>query len=28
LDIDEPVWLVLGFACFSTLVWSFFYIVF
>jgi hypothetical protein len=24
LDIDELVWLVLAFACFATLVWSFF----
>jgi len=25
LDIDELVWLVLAFACFVTLVWSFFF---
>jgi hypothetical protein len=27
-DIDELVWLVLAFACFATLVWSFFQAVF
>jgi hypothetical protein len=28
LDIDELVWLVLAFACFATLVWSFLQIAF
>jgi hypothetical protein len=28
LQIDELVWLVLVFACFATLVWSFFQVVF
>jgi hypothetical protein len=28
LDIDELVWLVLAFACFATLVWSFFQALF